>query len=139
MSGYSLPMTTCLHRALQPKTENTCASPCEGLCAPPVGWVASVHLRKIETRCWSLCARLWQGAVFLLEKLKCQSKQKRREVGQAHPASRRIFWPWQHPILFRRNAQAKARQRARKNSGINFCHIYPQCGQLLFGSEGSAG
>ena len=29
--------------------------PCEGLCAPLMGWVASIHLREGETRCWGLC------------------------------------------------------------------------------------
>lgn len=38
--------------------------PCESLCDPPVGWMASVHLQGGETRCWGLCARLCRGTVF---------------------------------------------------------------------------
>lgn len=67
LSGHSLLMTVRLRQTLQPKTAKTRVSACEGLCAPPVGWVASIHPRGNETRCWPLCARLWQGAVLCLK------------------------------------------------------------------------
>lgn len=73
--GHSLPMTARLHRALQLKTVKPRVRPCEGLCAPPPGQVASVHLQWVETRCWPLCERLWRGAVFTLEILGVGQKE----------------------------------------------------------------
>lgn len=68
-AGPSLPMTVRLYEAPQSKTAKPGVSAYEGLCAHPIGWVASVHLPKIETRCWSLCAPL-SGETIL--PLKCQ-------------------------------------------------------------------
>ena len=48
---------------LDPQSENKkpCVSPFEAVCAPPVGWVASIHHRRTETRCWAFvgeCPRM---------------------------------------------------------------------------------
>ena len=66
-----------------------------------------------------MCA-IVAGSGFHPKKLECQGRQKRREVGQVHPASRRIFWPWQHPILFRQNAQCKGRAEGSKKEPDKF-------------------
>lgn len=56
--------------------------PCEGLCAPLMGWVASIHLREGETRCWGLCAHLCRGTVFCPEIWSIDADETGGEVGQ---------------------------------------------------------
>ena len=111
---------------IKPETVTPRVGPCEGLCASPAGRVAFVHLPGTETRCWSLCVPL-SGETIL--PLKCQEHRRRNRPGLPHRVS------------VNRGARAAQRAdlKAKGKSGINFCHICPQCGQLLFGAEGSAG
>ena len=67
LPGYSLPITIRLHQALQIKTAKPRVGPCEGFCGVLAAWVASVHLRESETRCWGLCEQMWQRAVPTLK------------------------------------------------------------------------
>ena len=136
MPDYSLPMTVHQCRGATTQDSKPRVCPCEGVCAPPVGRMASLCTsQKLKRGVGSFVCDCGRER-FSSKKLKCQGRQKRREAGQVPPASRRISWPWQHPILFRQNAQAKARQGVRKKSRINACrlvgvpqgHTGPQCG-----------
>ena len=136
MPDYSLPMTVHQCRGATTQDSKPRVCPCEGVCAPPVGRMASLCTsQKLKRGVGSFVCDCGRER-FSSKKLKCQGRQKRREAGQVPPASRRIFWPWQHPILFRQNAQAKARQGVRKKSRIKTCrlegdppvHTVPQCG-----------
>ena len=118
MPDYSLPMTVHQCRGATTQDSKPRVCPCEGVCAPPVGRMASLCTsQKLKRGVGSFVCDCGRER-FSSKKLKCQGRQKRREAGQVPPASRRISWPWQHPILFRQNAQAKARQGVRKKSRI---------------------
>lgn len=80
------------HAEPQTKRRKPRFRPCEGLCAHPIGWVASVYLPKIETQCWSLCAPLSRETILPL-KWQEQRRSNRRETGQSIQPPDGVFWP----------------------------------------------
>ena len=100
-----------LHPEPQSGDKKPRVSPFETVCATPVDWVASIHLRGSETRCWDLCGPLSRSTV-LSPRHQEQYRRNRREAGKiAQPPGRCLsFFKTQFQcIRLRQNTQGKGR------------------------------
>ena len=112
---------------LQLRNRKPRVQPCETVCAPPAGWVASVHLQDTETRRWGLCARPSRSAV-LPPKYQEQYKRNRREAGKiARPPGYCLpfFCARLQRIRLRQNAQVKSRAEGSKRKRDKLPHNLP--------------
>ena len=104
------------HLNPQPESKKPRASPFETVCAPPTGWVASIHLRGSETRCWGICELLSRSAV-LSPKCQEQYRRTRREAGKIPQPPGHclpVFRVRFQRIRLRQNAQDKGRAEGSK-------------------------
>ena len=109
-------MTVRLYEALQSKTAKPGVSACEGLCAHPMAWVVSIHLPKIETWCWSLCAPL-SGETILPLKAQEQRRKSRRGGRANSPSLPMSFQPCAN-LSLGTGCSAKAKGKGSPEGGF---------------------
>lgn len=66
------------HSGSQLQTMKTLVSRCEPVCAPP----HPLYLRKSETRCWGICARLCQNMILPLKLRNCSVEDAVGRLGR---------------------------------------------------------